>query len=354
MFNKTASYLHIPTHILRRFVLSVVIFFLIAVGWLVYSRLSQDMVTINVNDQRWDMRTNAKTVQSVLDEAQIDLESTDRLSPALTTPIKDGMQIKIERASQLVLDIDGEITRIYTHETNVLAILEEQSVPLNSSDKLSINHQTIDASLLSNLREKPNHIQIIRAKAYTLNYHGETIAGTTTALTVGDLLYEENVELFLADEVNLPVTTSVYDTIAIQIITSAPVLVRVDGVEWHTRIIGTTVGDVLTALGLSLTGQDYSIPAEDSSFEENMTIEVVRVVEIIEVEHNPIPYETILVIDEQLSADNQEFIEVGIDGIEETRWRIRQENGEEVSRFMQSQFVIQEPVPQIIVIGSTD
>jgi uncharacterized protein YabE (DUF348 family) len=132
-------------------------------------------------------------------------------------------------------------------------------------------------------------------------------------------------------------------------------MVKIDGLEWQTRIIGTTtVGDVLTALDLSLTGQDYSIPPESDNFADNMTIEVVRVIEVIDVEYQSIPYDVLLVQDEQLSADVENITQAGVDGIQEIRWRVRQENGIEVSRYLQSQLVVQEPVPQITVVGSAN
>ena len=351
MFKKIAIYPHISTHFLRRMVLGVVIFFLLGVGWLVYTRFSQHAVTITVNEQSWTVHTNASTVQVVLDEAQIDLDPTDHITPALSAPLKNGMEIKIVRAQQLVLDMDGEISRVYTHEANVLAILEEQAITLNPADELLVDHQRIDASLIPTLHETPQHIRIIRAKHYTVDYHGETIEGTTTALTVGELLNDANLVLYLADEISVPLTTPVQDRMSFQITVSAPVSVKVDGTEWHTRIIGSTVREVLTALDLSLTGQDYTIPPENNSFEDNMTIEIVRVIEIIEVEHHPLAYEIVLVNDAQLGVGDQEVIQAGVDGVEEFRWRVRQENGEEVSRFLQSQLIIQAPVPEIIAVG---
>lgn len=352
MINKIASIFHIPTRIFRQLVLSVVIFLLIISGWLAYNEFSQNKVTIIVNDQTWSVRTKADTVQIVLDEAQIDLGETDKIAPLPNSPIKDGMVIKIQRAHQLVLDIDGEVSRLYTHEVNILDILEENSVLLEAGDKLLINHQQIDPSLVSTLQQAPWHVQIIRSKDYTINYHDDVFIGETTALTVGDLLYEENIELYLADKVNLPLSTPLYDDIVIDITSSAPVLVKVDGLDWHTRIIGSTVTDVLTELGLSLTGQDYTIPDEDNVFEDNMTIEIVRVVELIEVEHQTIPYEIVVVHDKSLSPTEQKLIQSGEDGIEEIRWRVRQENGTEVSRFLQSQLIIQEPIPEIVVVGA--
>ncbi len=352
MVNKIASILHIPTHILRRFVLSVVIFLFITGGWLAYDRISQNKVMIIVDDQEWTVRTKAETVQIVLDEAQIDLGETDRIDPLPGEQIKDGMVIKIQRAHQLVLDIDGEISRLYTHEANILDILDENTIELGENDKLLINHQQIDPSLIPTLKESPWHVQIIRSKTYTINYHDDVVTGTTTAATVGDLLYKENVELYLADEVNLPLNTPLYDDIVINITGSTPVLVKIDGLDWHTRIIGSTVNDVLTELGLSLTGQDYTIPDEDDTFEDNMIIEIVRVVELIEVDHQAIPYEIIVVHDEALSPTEQKIIQAGEDGVEELRWRVRQENGEEVSRFLQSQLIVQEPIPEIVAVGA--
>ena len=333
----------------RLVLLSIVIFG----AWFVYTRLTTNSVTVVVDDSRYEVRTNAASVHDVLKELHITLDPADTISHSLDDSLKDNMTITIDKADQLILDIDGDIQRIYTHKSNPVAILDEQGVTLGAEDILLVNHLRIDSAVLSSIRDTPRHLRIIHAKSYSINDNGAIEAGTTTAVTVGDLLHDSGYPLYLADQIMPPVNTPIYDDIKITINRSKPVAVEVDESQVQTRAVGETVGDVLTMLGLQLLGKDYSIPAENDPFDSEMTIRIVRVSEFTEVEEQEVPFETIEVLDPSLSDGEQHLVQEGQIGLEEIRYRVRLENNLQVSRVVQSQTFIRNPVPQIVAIGST-
>lgn len=321
-------------------------------AWFVYTRVTTTRVTVVVDDSRFEVRTNATSVHDVLNELHITLDPADTISHPLDDSLKNNMTITIDKAEQLILDIDGDIQRIYTHKSNPVAILDEQGVTLGSDDILLVNHLRIDSAVLSSIRDTPRHLRIIHAKAYSIDDNGTMEAGTTTATTVGDLLHDIGYPLYLADEISPPVNTPLYDDISITIKRSKPVAVEVDESQLQTRAVGETVGDVLAMLGLQLLGKDYSIPAEGDPFDSDMTIRIVRVSEFIEVEEQEIPFETIEVVDPSLADGEQQLVQEGQPGLEEVRYRVRLENNLQVSRVVQSQSFIRNPVPQIVAVGS--
>jgi uncharacterized protein YabE (DUF348 family) len=321
-------------------------------AWFVYTRLTTTRVTVVVDESRYEVETNATTVNDVLLELDITLDPVDTISHDLDDSVENNMTITINKAEQLILDVDGDIQRIYTHKSNPVAILDEQGVTLGIEDVLLVNHLRIDSAVLGSIRETPRHLRIIHPKSYSINDNGLIEDGTTTAATVGDLLHDSGYPLYLADQISPPVNTPIYDDITITIERSRPVAVEVDESEVQTRAVGETVGDVLAMLGLQLLGKDYSIPAEEDPFDSDMLIQVIRVSELIEVEEREVPFDIIEVDDPALASGEKRIVQDGQPGLEETRYRVRLENNLQVSRVVQSQTFIQNPVPQIVAVGS--
>jgi uncharacterized protein YabE (DUF348 family) len=222
--------------------------------------------------------------------------------------------------------------------------LAENNIPLYTNDVLLVDHRRIDNAVLGSFHQTPRHLKIVRAKHYTVQIADELVQGYTTAYTVGDLLYELETVLYLADEISPSLDTPVFDGIQVAIKPSSPVTVEVDGSRLQTRAQGETVGEVLQMLGLPLYGLDYSIPAENEQFTASMLIEVIRVIETTEVERANLPFETITIIDHSLAPQTQSILQTGMTGIEEIRWRVRNENGAVVSRSLP-------PIPQIVAVS---
>lgn len=307
-------------------------------------------ITIDVNNNVQRVHTDAGTVGEVLREANILLDPVDRVSPALDTPVRADMTITVTKAHQLVVDINGQIQRIYTHATDPLTILQEQGIQLGRYDELYVNHRLFHAASATD--KVPFHLRVVRGKPYHIYDGIQIISGLTTASRVGDVLHENNLTLFLADRISPDVDMPIYEDIEIVITRSMPVLLRVDGRELATRAAGETVNEVLNQLGFPLTGQDYSIPDESSPFVGNMAIEIVRVIETIEIQQEEIPFQTIVLHDPQMDMNEERVVQIGTPGLREARIRIRKENGYEVSRIIQETWTITEPVPQIVAQGS--
>jgi uncharacterized protein YabE (DUF348 family) len=82
-----------------------------------------------------------------------------------------------------------------------------------------------------------------------------------------------------------------------------------------------------------------------------MMIRVVRVTEDWIIETAPIPFETLRQPDRRLVPGEERIAQEGADGIREQRIRVRYEDGQAISRTVQSERVSQPPTPQIIAYG---
>jgi uncharacterized protein YabE (DUF348 family) len=77
------------------------------------------------------------------------------------------------------------------------------------------------------------------------------------------------------------------------------------------------------------------------------------VVETLEVEQQPIPFQTVTVRIPDLPPNEQRIIQIGAPGLQESRVRVRRENDKIVSRTVQETWTVVEPVPQIVASGRT-
>lgn len=312
-------------------------------------------IAIDINGSIQDYRTRTTTVAELLEEADIYLDEADRISPALDTELRSGMTITITRAHQLVLDNNGDIQRLYSHTTDPLVILAENDVFLNPYDQLYVNNQPIDINAMPRFTLVPTHLKVVRAKRFSIVDEGEIIAeGYTTAMTAGDILGEHGLVLYTADQIMPQPNTPITDGLQISIKRSEPLTILVDHREIHTRAIGITVEDVLIRLGFGLTGSDYTIPSATSAFEPNMTIEIIRVIETIEIEQEPIVFQTIIIPNPNLPVGQRQLVQEGIAGIQESRIQTRLENNQVVSRVVQSSWIAATPVPQIMSYGTQE
>jgi 3D (Asp-Asp-Asp) domain-containing protein len=83
-----------------------------------------------------------------------------------------------------------------------------------------------------------------------------------------------------------------------------------------------------------------------------MHITLVRVLEERYVEETPLPFETLFEPDPGMELDQRKIIRWGREGASRRRIRVRFENGEEISRTQEAEWVAQEPRDRIIKFGS--
>ncbi|HPO58637.1 MAG TPA: G5 domain-containing protein, partial [Anaerolineaceae bacterium] len=114
---------------------------------------------------------------------------------------------------------------------------------------------------------------------------------------------------------------------------------------------GSTVADVLAQAGVQLSALDRTEPALTTILQENTAISIIRVKESFEVVERELPFEQITVRNETLTAGQQLLVQAGSNGLEEITYRVLTENGKETSRMVAASRVLQEPKPEIIMVG---
>lgn len=116
--------------------LTAVVVFVVVSLVLIVNAWQKKSVRFVQNGQVEAATTKADTLGEFLAERGITLGPSDHITPAVTTPITEGMEIQYSRAVPVILDIAGQKKKIATPLRNVGAILDEQHVALGKLDKV--------------------------------------------------------------------------------------------------------------------------------------------------------------------------------------------------------------------------
>lgn len=184
----------------------------------------------------------------------------------------------------------------------------------------------------------------------TITLNTETI--TTQAATVADVLQEQNVQLGVDDRLQPGPETAVTENMTITIISAFPVTIAVDGRSYPLQTTWHDIPNLLAEAGIALVGQDFTIPAADTVIQPNDTIQVIRVSEDFQFTDTIIPYETVYQANPEMEIDSRALLTAGSPGILRQQVRIRYENGVPISETVDSEYLAQAPVNEVINYGT--
>ncbi|MEP7287208.1 MAG: ubiquitin-like domain-containing protein [Chloroflexota bacterium] len=311
--------------------------------------LTATTVTVLIDDNRSDARTHQTTVAALLAELQVPLNPQDVISPALDSAIRNKMVVTINRASLLIVDVDGQRHQLYTRMKDPREILNEAKISLGADDLVLVDNEALKAAPYP---ATPHHIVITRARSVRLDNNGSVQTINTARRTVGEVLSDAHLKLYLADSIEPASGAPIPDNSLITVRSSIPVTILIDGRTLVTRTHGTTVGAVLAETGTALVGLDYVIPDAAIPVKAGMEIRVVRVSEEESIERSPINFKRVLQPDPTLALDQRRVIQEGTVGIQERRVHIRREDGLEVSRSTPQEVITQPTRDEIIAVGT--
>ena len=315
-------------------------------------------VTLMVNDTPRQLHTHQDTVGALLDDVGVELHPGDSISPRVETLLRPGMTIRIEQVRPVQVSVDGQSVTIQTRATSVNEILNQAKVTLGPHDDLRIEGDLRAGPVekarhpANTTKDKVPRIIIRRAVPLKLRESGQTTTLHTTAATVGEALHRAGLTLYLADHVHPQLSTHVSPNMEVVLERSTPVTVRADGRSIRTRTHREDVADVLADLGIVLTGQDYTNPPGNAPVAPEIFIDVVRVSERFVIQQEPIPYESVWRPDPDLEIDHRKLLQEGSPGVRERRFRVRYENGQEISRTLENVYVAVPPTTHVRGYGT--
>lgn len=281
----------------------------------------------------------------------------------------EGARLEIQQARPLLLIVDGQQRLAWTQAETVAAALQDAGVQLGWHDQVWLQGEPAQADTALPPRQwlpppagKPHMpwdgeleaVKITLRRAVPLTViDGKAMPATlhSTAATVGEALAAADVPIYLGDTVYPPLSARVQPGLRVVIRRSLPIAIAVEGETYATRTQQATVGDALAEQGVSLFGLDQVQPALTAPLRPYTTIRIVRIREEIEYEEEYLPYETIWVPADNLPIDQRRIEQPGATGIKRLRYRVRYEDGKEVERALEDDWLAVAPETKIIAYG---
>ncbi|MBX3015768.1 MAG: DUF348 domain-containing protein [Caldilineaceae bacterium] len=335
-------------------------------GWSLTSRPVQ-MVVDGVPETVY---THRRSVDALLLDLGLTLQANDQVAPPLTTAIHSQLAITIARARPIQIWADGRQWETSSWGQTADAILTEAGVTVDQYDQVQVGDRTYGmAEPLPPLTRtplpqtysrgyawddwlvEPLQLRLQRAIPLVVKDGGLPFTVRTTAQTVGEALRQAEITIYLGDGVQPSLGTQLSPGLRVQIQRSKPIVLRVDNRVMKTRSRAQTVGDALVEVGVGISGLDQVSPPLDTLLKEDLAISITRVRETVEVTEQIAPFETVFQPDANLAIDLQQERTPGAEGITRQRYRVRYENGQEVSRALEDTWTAQEPAQRVIVYG---
>lgn len=327
-------------------------------------------VTISVDGVADKLRTRRSHAAALLSDVGLTLSDHDSVSAALDSRVQNGATFVIDRARTVRILADGRDLIQPTNAQTVGDALRDAGFAVDPYDRALVDgvEVSVDAALPAtaltmlpitydrgyawqSLVESTPQIRLRRAIPMTIDDGTVPYIIRTTAPTVGEALRQAEVTIFLGDRVEPSLGSAVTAGLQVFIGRSTPVAVDLGDKRTRTRVQAKTVGDALSSMGVVLAGLDEVKPPLETELYPNVEIQITRVMEDIEVTEEIEPFETVYRGDPNLDIDVQQTLEPGAEGITRQRYRVRYENGDEVSRTLEDTWLAQNPAQRVIAYG---
>jgi uncharacterized protein YabE (DUF348 family) len=323
---------------------------LAALGLILVFFATQRHLVVWVDGSAVHGSTHARTIGAALHDLGVELGPKDRVVPGVDHSLSGVSQVEVSHATPFILDLNGLARWIESPLDSPANLLAEQAVRLYPGDSLFIDGQPIsnpDETIRSLTR-----LTLVRARTLTINDGERRRMVVSSAATLGEALEAVDIPIYVGDRVSPDLGTPLDSDLDVTIQRAGWLKVHVDGRDLLLRAAGPTVADSLAGAGISLTGLDYSMPGLGEPLPESRKIEVVRVEERVQVELEPVPFETVFQPLDTLELDSIQVLDPGTYGVLQNRVRIRLEDGEEVSRTVDEARVVVEPEPRKLGYGT--
>ncbi|MCT4798824.1 ubiquitin-like domain-containing protein [Exiguobacterium profundum] len=240
---------------------------------------------------------------------------------------------------------DGVVIEHETRADSVLEVLEELNITLDESDYVTpaLSEDVPDDRLIRIERSHEVSLQI---------GYGQTETVQTRERTVEDVLLRYGVTVRDGDTVYPSVRTPVTNgmTIRYQPVVAVNLIVGQEALTIYT--MATDVEQLLMEENIDVTESDTVMPAPSTPIREGLTITVNTNRDVVQYESELIPFEVVEEEDDTLEEGVMQMVQVGVPGLERTRYALTVENGTITNRTKTDVETLRKTMPQIIKVGT--
>lgn len=290
-------------------------------------------VSIAVNGTVKAVKSYDLTVGDVLKHNGVEVSAVDVVTPGLGERLKDGDVIEVEYASSYRLNLDGNQVTFWSAATTLDEVTAEAYAALDSGAI-----QTNAANFTSHETASSNS-----ADANSADSAEASAATSSSSESNGESSDVENTEFYVtynrASSADLPLLSS-----------AGSVQVIIDGKVSEVEVTGTeTTSEAIAKAGYQLKSIDeVQVGSEDGQTYVN----VVTVVRGVTVQQETLSYETEEIDDPDLSEGETRVIQSGQNGIVENTVYVQMRGGQVLVSSVVGEEVIEEPLTEIIAVGS--
>jgi len=242
------------------------------------------------------------------------------------------------------LSVDGQTQSIDTRADSVADLLVAQDVTISNADSVT---PPVDSELAEG-----DTIVVRFARPLAVVVDGSETVYSTTELTVGDALEEVSAPIEGA-AVSLSLTEALPRSGAtVEIFTPKSVTLDVGGEARPVTSTAESVGDLLENEGIVLAETDRLTPSADTAVADAMSITVTRIRVETETRTEPIAHESTEQSDPDLTVGTRRVATDGADGTQDVTYSVTYTNDEITSEETVSTTVTQEPVTEVITVGT--
>lgn len=244
------------------------------------------------------------------------------------------------------LTLNDNKKEIKTHAETVHELLGELKINYKKQDYLS---PSVNAKVKDNM-------QIVWKPAYMviLTLNGEEKKVWTTAKTVKEFFAKSEIAVKEQDQLSVPLKTKIKQGLKINLDTAFQVVVNDGGEERTVWSTSTTVADFLEQQGIKLNELDRVEPGLDQMIGENVPINIVRVEKVTDVVEEPLEFATVTQKDNNLESGKQQVVQEGKTGKVQKTYEVILENGQEVSKTLISENVMENATDKIVAVGTKE
>lgn len=238
----------------------------------------------------------------------------------------------------------GEVFRTFTMYDTLEEILEEQNITIGEFDRVDFGGIT----------DGEADIVIHRSLNIPVEADGNTVlVECAYDETVGDIVGRSGISVEEQDVVEPDPNTACSELDgSVKIHRGYPVYIEADGKITELSAYFQTAGQLLERAGIELLQDDFIDCGFDEVIEEGKTVTVTRVrYEEIET-YETVPYATYTEKSNLVSMYSSEITQKGVNGTRTNTSRVKYINGVRISETAVSSEITQEPVNEIVSVGT--
>lgn len=328
---------------------------------------SQTTVWVEVNGVRLAHTTHENAAEAILRQLGIRLGPEDLAELPTTEGLRAGEPIRLAIARPVALVRGESVVWGHTQGETVIEAVADLGVKLRPEDRVFMDGVPagpydplppvapggrLTARRVVEAWRRPLTLRVRHAALLTV-YDGDS-ADTfgTTAMTVGEALRERGYTLYAGDRIAPSLGARVASGQAVYLKRATPVVLSVGGEPRAVRTHSKTVAELLSAERVTLDESDYVQPAAEEPVTEGLVVQVVRVTDQHYIQETPVAYRVVEVPDPEMEIDTREVTRWGHEGAKRQSIRVHYENGREVFRTYDDEWLERDPLDRIISYGT--